>query len=160
MQLAEELGIPFLPQLLACMQNDFEQHYYQCCYLMKEPEYRETVVDLFRSNLPLSEMTGELSNDAGLGKDFLKYTQLDFILQELRSIPLLGTDLVMTGLKSPVVRCRNRAMSVLKQWTEITGKPLSQLSEDLFEIVKALKETRDEPMELIDQLLDGNVLQI
>ena len=157
LQLADELGIPYLPQLFECLQNDFSHHYWHCLQLMNEPEYRDRVLQLFETQLPLSEMEGDLRADAGLGEEYHRYMQLDLIMQGIMNTPLQGTAFILTGLKSPVLRCRNRALAVLKTWVQMTGKPLASLSEELYDAVKKLKDSAgaDMPMESVIPLLEG-----
>ena len=157
LRLAEELDIPYLPQLFECLQKDFSHNYWHCLQLMNAPEYRERVLQLFASHLPLSGMEGDLRADAGLGEEYHRYMQLDLVMQGVMNTPLEGTEFILTGLKSPVIRCRNRALTVLKTWVRLTGKPLASLSEELYNAVKELKDSAgtDMPVESVIPLLEG-----
>ena len=159
-RLAKEMNIPFRKQLMECLNNDFDRQYYRCGDLMEEEEYVEPVLKLFAEKLPLAEMEGEPQDDLGFGKDFEKYNKLEFIMYELEERPLVGMKFMIAGLRSPVIRNRNRALSNLQKWVELTGKPLRELSPELYKEVKTLKtkEVSERPMEMILPLLEGRTV--
>lgn len=159
LRLADLLEIPFRDQLYRCMCEDFEHFFYKCSYLMEDPSYADRTVDLFRQKLPLAEMTGDPTDVLGMDSGYTDYNALEFILQELSDKPLTGCDLMLTGIRSPYIRLRNRALTVLQNWVEDTKEPLSQLSPELFEAVKDLESTEpaDGPRKMIAPLLDGEI---
>ena len=138
-RLARELDIPFHHQLMECLINDFDRYYYHCGELMEDENYVEPVLELFAEKLPLTKMEGEPRDDLGLGTGFEEYNKLDFIMKELKERPLMGMNFMTAGLRSPVVRNRNHALSNLQNWVEITGKTLQELSSELYNEVKTLK---------------------
>ena len=156
-RLAKELDIPFRKQLMDCLINDFDRHYYRCGDLMEDEDYVQPVLKLFADKLPLAEMEGEPRDDLGFGENFEKYNKLELILHELKERPLMGMNFMIAGLRSPIIRSRNRALANLQNWVEITGKPLQELSSELYEEVKTLeaKEVSDGPMKMIIPLLEG-----
>ena len=160
LRLADELGIPYRDSLLDCMKNDFDHNYYHCSYLMDDADYIEPTLQLFRDHLPLSDMAGEPEDNLGLGEEYHSYDQLQFVLQELASLPLTGMEFMVAGLRSPVTRNRNRALANLKVWVQERQMPLSGLSPELFALVKELreKEVNDGAMEMIIPLLEGQTV--
>ena len=160
LRLAEDLGLPFRNQLLQCLQDDFDKHYYDCRYLISDPSYVEPVIQVFLDKLPLSEMTGDPLADPCIGPEYEQYDQLQFILQELDELPLTGLEIVKAGLVSPVTRNRYRALSVLQSWVQAKASPLSELLPDCYEMVQGLKgkEIDDNCKGMINALLEGQTV--
>ena len=71
---------------------------------------------------------------------------------------VLHLDLHLYLLK-PNPRFRYRALAAAQGWAESAGKPLEQLSPELFEAVKDLetRETAEEMKEMIAPLLSGEI---
>jgi hypothetical protein len=74
------------------------------------------VVALAERELPLAAIASGPADELGLGPEFANHTRLDFILQEMGRFPGLGAKLIAAGLRSPVVRNRNMALSALSKW--------------------------------------------
>ena len=162
LRLAEELDIPFRDDLLKCLEKDFDHNYSNCGYLMDSPDYVEPTLQLFRKNLPLSDMEGEPEDNLGLGEEYRSYNQLQFILQELGSYPFMGIEFMIAGLRSPVISNRNRVLANLKIWVQKRQMPLSELSPELYTLVRQLreKEVNGGAMEMIVPLLEGQTIFI
>ena len=160
LNLAEELGIPFLAQLYENMRKHFDTTYFLCGHLMAEPTYAEKTLELFRNNLPLSKMTGDLREDDMAPKEYLSHIELQSILFTLRELPLTGTDLVHTGLFSTLLRDRLSAISVLEHWVQDTNTPLIELSGELYDqLEELLKQNLPEDLkERIEGLLRGDTV--
>ncbi|MNI85734.1 hypothetical protein D3C73_1427560 [compost metagenome] len=61
----------------------------------------------------------------GLGKEYAAHRMLDTILQSLDRFEGIGTELILTGLNSPVIRNRNMAIMALEGWSVTSwGEPL------------------------------------
>ena len=114
---------------------------------------------MFREKLPLKTMTGKPTDETGLGKKYLPHLQLDMIMRELWNTPLTGTDLIITGLKSPLPRNRIDALRVIQTWVQGTGTPLAALSSELYKTVKKLQanEVNDTAKAMITDLLEGKI---
>lgn len=162
LRLAEELRLPFRDQLLQCMQNDFDHHYYDCRHLMNDPDYVEPTIALFQEMLSLSEMKGDPIDDPCFGKEYEQYDKLQCILQELDETPLNGLNIVKAGLESPVSRNRYRALFVLERWVQKKGVPLSELLPDVYKMIQHLqhKEIDDKCTQMIVPLLEGETVFI
>lgn len=160
LNLAEELGIPFLAQLYENMRKHFDTTYFLCGHLMAEPIYAEKTLELFRNSLPLSKMTGDLKEDDLAPKDYLFHIQLQSILFTLREFPLTGLDLVHTGLFSTLLRDRLSAISVLEHWVQDTNTPLIELSGDLYDqLEELLKQNLPKDLkERVEGLLRGDTV--
>lgn len=135
LRLADSLGIPFHKELYDCMERDFDKFYPYCGYLLKDPDYFDKTLDLFRSNLPLDEMIGKPVEGPGLGEEFDKYNKLQMVVQELSDNVMGGTDLVYVALRSPLTRVRSQAVATMNAWTVKAEQPLSSLSKDLYDIL-------------------------
>lgn len=159
LRLADLLEIPFRDQLLGCMREDFEHFHYKCGYLLEDPAYVEPTLDLFREKLPLSETGNGPEDTMETGSRCADFNALEFLLQELADMPLTGTDLILAGIRSSNPRLRYRALAAAQGWAESAGKPLTQLSPELFEAVKDLEtaETAEEMKEMIAPLISGEI---
>lgn len=138
--LAEYLNIDYAEPLYRHMSADFDNGCNNCRHLIRNYDYRDKVLDLFRKNLPMDEMVSEPTDCVELGAKYQNYTRLMFLIQELKPYPLCGVDFVELGLKSPVVNNRNMSLRVLDSWCKIKECSLHELSEELFNCVAELKE--------------------
>lgn len=109
----------------------------------------ERAVELARQLIPLHEVATGVSNEIGVGPEFRAHRALDFVLQDLRHWPGLGYDLIVVGLKSPVIRNRNMSLMALKHW----GRDFWQ--DDTETLLRALLEVEpnDATCTLIRELL-------
>lgn len=157
LRLAEELGIPFRGDLLRCLQEDFDAHYFDVRYLLDDPAYVEPVFELYRKRLPLEEMKGEPLDDPCMGPEYETYDMLQYLIQELDDKPLVGQDFVKAALGSPVTRNRYRALAVLQEWVQAKNTPLAVLAPELYEEVRLLqdREINEGNLKMIVLLLDG-----
>ena len=91
-------------------------------------------MELVRTLLPLDEIGTAPSDALGLGPGWRAHAALDWTLQALRDHEAVGSDLVLVGLDSPVVRNRNMALKILEAWSPATW-PIGArgLAEDLAE---------------------------
>lgn len=119
----------------------------------------ELTLDLFREKLPLSETGNGPEDTMETGSRCADFNALEFLLQELADMPLTGTDLILAGIRSSNPRLRYRALAAAQGWAESAGKPLTQLSPELFEAVKDLetRETAEEMKEMIAPLISGEI---
>ena len=85
-----------------------------------------------RQVLPLEDMAEGMGDYFFADKLKQEYQCLEFVLQELAKYPLRGVRLVKTGLNSRVIRDRNMAICVLSGWSESEGRPLADLSPELY----------------------------
>lgn len=155
--LADTIGIPYREQLYKLMEENLSENYYDVRHLLNSDEYLEKTLELFRQNLPFSEMKGAPIDDLCIGEEYKQYDMLQFVLQELDDKPLTGIDFVKAGLESPVSRNRYRALLNLEEWVSDKSVPLEELLPEFIEYVEELKarEIKDENIQMIDALLDG-----
>ena len=155
--LAEAIGIPYREQLYKLMEEDLPDNYYNVRFLLDSEEYFDKTLELFRNYLPFPEMEGDPIDDFCLGEEYKDYDMLQYILQELDDKPLLGIDFMKAGLKSPVNRNRYRSLLNLEEWVESKSMPLEELTPELFELVKDLKnrEINDSNLKMINALIAG-----
>ena len=81
-----------------------------------DPERAELLVSMARELLPLDEIPTGPGGALGVGPEWRVHSALDWTLQALRDYVGFGSDLVVIGLQSPVVRNRNMSLNVLKAW--------------------------------------------
>ena len=76
------------------------------------------VLEYAMKELPLEKIGTGPADEIGLGKKYNWHSCLDFVVQELKNFPRKGILLILTALKSPVVRNRNMALNALSSWGE------------------------------------------
>lgn len=76
------------------------------------------VIALAERVIPLSKISTGAADELGLGLEYETHSCLDFVLQDLRRFPGIGDKLIEAGLKSPVVRNRNMAITALANWRD------------------------------------------
>lgn len=106
--MAKELNLDYKADIFALLNSSFESKNHLCSVLMNDPEYKDNVMDLFRQQLPLSEMKTQPTKSLGLGSEYWRQNALEYMLQELRKHPLEGQDFVETALKFQELLCRLR----------------------------------------------------
>ena len=74
----------------------------------------------------------------------------------------MGMEFMIAGLRSPVISNRNRVLANLKIWVQKRQMPLSELSPELYTLVRQLreKEVNGGAMEMIVPLLEGQTIFI
>jgi len=157
LRLAEALDIPYLDQMLACMERDFDGNYPNVRYLLADPAYVEPALKLYLEELPLAEMKGDPIDDPCLGAEYKDFDKLQYLIQELDDKPLTGCEFIKAALESPVSRNRYRALAVLQAWVEAKGTALSELNPELNEAVSLLewREIVEGNLKMIEALLAG-----
>ena len=114
---AHELGLDVWEHLFAQLAEDPLQDslYFE---LMKsgDPARIRKLAQFAEERLPLAEIAAGPADELGLGPQFLAHHCLDFILQSLDRHEGVGEALILTGLRSPVVRNRNMALAALEAW--------------------------------------------
>ena len=81
-----------------------------------------------------------MGNSFGLGKHEDGTVALDMIVQYLDKYPLKGKKLIEISINSPITRWRNMAAKALTGWTEKLGRPLSEIDEGIYKMVKSVAE--------------------
>lgn len=76
------------------------------------------LVSFAEENLPLQEIATGPGSESGFGPNFKAHGCLDFILQDLGQYEGIGGKLILTGLRSSVIRNRNMALKALKAWNK------------------------------------------
>lgn len=158
--LAEELHLDYKADILALMESAFRDKNHLCGILMKDPEYKEQVIELYRRKLSLSEMKTLPTESLGLGQNFWRQSALEFLLQELRRYPLEGQDFVATAMQSAPIRTRNMGLSVLEMWVAAKKIPLSELVPKMWTLLCELREIepKEDVKKRMDRLIDGNLI--
>jgi hypothetical protein len=107
------------------------------------------LTSLARNSLPLKAIGTGPASSLGLGKDWQPHQALNWTLQALRDHVGVGGDLVLVGLRSPVIRNRNMSLNVLKKW------PQDSWPKDAVEMLKetATNEPNQRTRELALEIL-------
>ncbi len=156
-KLAIACGIPYQEALLQALKDDFENQYSNCRYLLNEKDYTEKALNVFREHIPPESIEQNPQDEMGLGSEFTKYMQLDFLLQELGDKPFSGIDYVRRTIASPVTRNRTMSMRILKSWVDIYRIPLKDLLPQIYDCLleSRCREVNDDVRASMQQLIDG-----
>ncbi len=159
LELAIDSGIDIKPYVYDLMNSSFEDHDHLCRYLMRDSEYVDKTLELFRRELPLEEMKTQPTKTHGLGSEYRRQRALEFLLQELRPYCFEGQDFVTVGLQSAPVRTRSGSLYVLESWVCAKQNPLSELLPDMHELLTKLSaiEPDDKLRSRMEKLLTGAV---
>lgn len=76
----------------------------------------DQILSLAVDKLPLDKIATGPADDLGLGQEYNIYSCLDYLLQDLDKYPTKGFELIKTGLRSPVTRNRNMAITAFSSW--------------------------------------------
>jgi hypothetical protein len=114
------------------------------------------VVELARAQLDPPALATGPADELGLGPEFSKHSDLQFLVQELRRFPGLGWDLISSGLKSPVISNRNQSVRALSEWGE-TRWPVAARGE--LEAAESA-EPNDELRLAIRRVLNGQPFEL
>jgi len=120
-----------------------------------KPEFAQTIIDKAIQLLPLEEMSTGPEDSMGLGSNFQKHACLDHLVGFLEGHVGLGEELLLAGLKSPVIRNRNFTLKTLKKWSR------ENWSKDIVAALEELKEIEPaaETKENVIRLLEGKELK-
>ena len=92
-----------------------------------------------------------------MGETYAAHNALTFILQELGSYIGTGEKLIRPALRSPVVRNRHMALSVLEKWLDSSGaQSIQEMSPELGEYLKSLlpDEVREDLRQRIERMFE------
>lgn len=112
-------------------------------------ERAERLVDLARRTLPLGELGSGAADELGVGPGWQQHSALGWTLQALRDHPGTGGDLLLVGLRSPVVRNRNMALNALERWVA-TWPEGAEVLVDAAARTDPQPATRDRAREVLD----------
>jgi hypothetical protein len=121
----------------------------------QDRERMARVVGLAERVLPLDRIATGPGTELGLGPEWRRHGDLDFVLQELGRFPGLGWNLVRAGLRSSVIRNRNTALRVLSEW----GRQRWPAEARTILVEARGREPDEEVRERFDRVLDGNKLE-
>jgi hypothetical protein len=86
----------------------------------QDPARMDRILAFAEETLPLDRIASGPSQDLGVGKELRPHRALDWVLQDLRRFPGRGWALLRSGLRSPVTRNRNMALTALSKWNRAT----------------------------------------
>jgi len=114
---ARELGLDVWDQLFAQLAADPMQDslYFE---LMKSDNRNRIrkLVQFAEKHLPLQDIATGPAEEMGFGPEYAPHRCLDFLLQSLDKHEGVGGELILAGLRSPVIRNRNMALMALEGW--------------------------------------------
>jgi len=121
------------------------------------PSAAAELIALYESVLPLDEMASGMGDYLFSDRLRIEYSCLDYILPCLAAYPLQGLKLLKTGLSSPVVRTRNMACRALSGWVKLQGKPIADISPELFTEIEKIHdiEVNEQTKETLRKLING-----
>ena len=154
---ADYMGIDISALLFEAVQSDLQEYGSYIPDVMKRPEMALQIIGLCEAALPLNIMAQGMGNYFFADRFRKEYQCLEYALLELGRYPLKGVRLVKTALNCPIIRQRNAACRVLSEWSKLEGKPLSELSPELYAETAGIHkaEVNEKTKEFMQKLLDG-----
>jgi len=154
---ASRMDIDVSADLFTIVKNEPLKYYSYMPQFFKNSNMATELIELCETILPLDEMAEGMGDYLFAEKLRQEHQCLDFVLPELAAYPIKGVELIKTGLNSPVVRGRNMACRALSGWVKTQGKPLSEISSELYaEIVRICEvEVNEQTKETMKKLIDG-----
>lgn len=115
----------------------------------------QKIVEKAISLIPLKEISTGPKDSMGVGPNYQKHQSLDFVITFLENHPMIGEEIILAGLKSPVIRNRNITLKTLEKWTSEnwSTKIVAELDK-----LKELEPTSD-TKENLNRLLRGEELK-
>ncbi|WP_152397480.1 limonene hydroxylase [Paenibacillus guangzhouensis] len=114
---AEKLGMDIWETLYSQLAvNPLQDAHYLQLMKSNDPARIQKLVHFATEHLPLPQIATGPGDEMGFGKEYEAHRSLDTILQSLDSFEGMGKELILTGLKSPVIRNRNMAIMALEGW--------------------------------------------
>ncbi len=125
--------------------------------LMKNPGMTDEIIGLCETILPLDEMAEGMGDYFFADKYNKEHQCLEWVLRALYKYPLQGVKLIKTGLNSRVIRERNAACDALCGWTKQAGKPLFEVSQELYDEIRRICdiEVNAGTKDTMEKLLSG-----
>lgn len=153
--IAQMLEIDFYEALYQVMTTNFSENYSKIQFLIAKDEYRDKAVELFREKIPFDELSYEITDEVGFGKEFAPYNQASYLVQFLGDYPMCGEDIVRKCLCLKLINCRNTAIRTLNTWCQKKNCSLKALSEEIYTDVMRLykREVHESVKKNIDELL-------
>lgn len=119
-----------------------------------QPENVKKVVEQATRLIPLAEISTGPQNSMGIGPLYQKHQSLEYVITMLGDHPTIGQELLLLGLKSPVIRTRNMTLQALEKWT--SDHWTKEIEEALI-YLKKIEPNVDTKKNLV-QLLNGEEL--
>lgn len=115
----------------------------------------QKIVEKAISLIPLKEISTGPKDSMGVGPGFQKHQSLDYVIIFLENHPMIGEEIILAGLKSPVIRNRNMTLKTLEKWTSKnwSNNIVTELNK-----LKGLEPTLD-TKENLNRLLRGKKLK-
>ncbi|WP_052487465.1 hypothetical protein [Gordoniibacillus kamchatkensis] len=136
---AEKLGMDIWDTLFDQLaENPLQDFHFIQLMKSNDPNRIRKFVQFATEHLPLQQIASGPGNEMGFGKEYATHRNLGAILQSLDRFEGIGTELIFTGLNSPVISNRNMAIKALEGWN------FASWGERLVEAVTHLSEVEPE----------------
>lgn len=115
----------------------------------------QKLVDKAMDLIPIEEISTGPKDSVGVGPDWEKHQSLDYVITFLENHPKIGEEIILAGLKSPVIRNRNMTLRTLQAWT---AHNWSEKIKTELNNLKEIEPTEDTKADLI-KLLNGEKIE-
>lgn len=134
--LAKAMGMEYAEAAMDTLRDDWKNSYDLIDLLLPEKLFVDEIVELFENKLPLDEMASGPEDELGTDGSFSDYGILSYVVQGMQQVPGRGEKLIAAALLSPVVGCRNIALTTIDKWR----KADFPISEGLQQALARLKD--------------------
>jgi len=114
----------------------------------------QKLVDNATSLIPIEEISTGPQDTMGVGPDWQKHQSLEAVITFLGSHPKIGEEIILAGLRSPVIGNRNMTLRTLQSWTSENWS--ERIKSELLNL-KEIEPTEDTRADLISLLKDERI---
>ncbi len=112
-----------------------EKHLEAFYYLLLDDDRRDEVLNIVREKIDFTHLFGTPDSIIMDNSDFLTY-----MIQDLSDFPLIGTDIIASGLLCKTMQPRNAALNAIEKWMRILKYNINEMPEEFYEILSKVRE--------------------
>lgn len=152
---AARLNIDISAELLDLVTAEPLKYCWYIPHVTKNQDMVSRIINLYETILPFEHMAQGMGDHILSDELHREFQCLQVLLFELEAYPLQGVQLIKTALNSPVVHSRGTACGTLSGWVKAQGKPLADISPELYSEVARIYqiEVNDQTRETMKELL-------
>ncbi len=127
-------------QLIHCMKLDFCKYYSYCYHLFEKNKFVDEFFAICDEKIDAGFYPKGMGDSLGFGKLGDGILSISSIVKYIGNYPLQGKKLIEISIQSPFTRWRSIAADAMLEWTEKLNKPLIEIDEHLYNMVKQVSK--------------------
>ena len=110
----------------------------------------QKLVDKAIALIPIEEISTGPKDSMGVGPDWQKHQSLDHVITFLKNHPKIGEEIILAGLKSPVIRNRNMTLRTLQAWTASNWSEKIKIELNKLKEIEPTEDTKTDLFKLLN----------